>query len=157
MGSWTKKDVVEALTARLGSREAATQAVEGFTGVVTRAVAQGDRVTLTGFGSFEPVARRARTGRNPRTGQSVQIPPRVSPVFRPGTAFKNLVGDPSLLPDDTPVAQGVAAAPRARAPRPEPDGATLPDPRPEKASAKKSGKAEGKGKKSKKGKKHKKS
>ncbi len=59
--------------------------------VVGETVAKGERVTLAGFGTFERRRRRARLGRNPRTGEAVKIPATVKPWFRPGKAFKQAV------------------------------------------------------------------
>ncbi len=55
------------------------------------AVAAGDKVTFTGFGSFEKRDRAARQGRNPQTGEVIQIPASSVPAFSPGKAFKDAV------------------------------------------------------------------
>lgn len=60
--------------------------------VVREAVAKGERVTLSGFGTFERRRRHARVGRNPHTGRAVPIPPTLRPAFRPGKAFRDAVG-----------------------------------------------------------------
>jgi nucleoid DNA-binding protein len=65
--------------------------IEAFMDVVMDTVNKGDSVTLTGFGTFKSMHRKARTGRNPQTGESIQIPARNVPVFRPGKSFKELV------------------------------------------------------------------
>jgi DNA-binding protein HU-beta len=54
-------------------------------------VAAGDRVTLPGFGTFEPRSRAARSGRNPQTGEVMQIAASKAPAFKPATAFKQAV------------------------------------------------------------------
>lgn len=54
-------------------------------------MARGNKVALTGFGSFEPRLRAARNGRNPATGESMHIPSSTSPVFTPSKAFKDQV------------------------------------------------------------------
>ena len=54
-------------------------------------VARGERVVLSGFGTFERTKRNPRTGRNPHTGEAVQIPARNVPSFRPGRLFKEAV------------------------------------------------------------------
>lgn len=56
------------------------------------AVSQGDKVTLVGFGSFEPRERRAREGRNPKTGDKMEIPATRVPAFSAGKLFKDRVG-----------------------------------------------------------------
>ena len=60
-------------------------------GVIAATLKSGGKVTLAGFGTFETRRRKARTGRNPRTGQTIQIPARRSPAFRPGKTFKDAV------------------------------------------------------------------
>ena len=55
------------------------------------AVAEGDKVTLVGFGSFEPRERKAREGRNPKTGDKMEIPATTVPAFSAGKLFKEKV------------------------------------------------------------------
>ena len=89
-----KADLVDEISARTGqTKVAVAAAIESMMDVVIGAVADGASVTLSGFGTFEPKERRARTGRNPRTGVAVPIPPKTVPVFRPGNTFKDAVGD----------------------------------------------------------------
>ncbi len=85
-----KAQLVDALQDRLGGRRAATEALEAIVDVITTNVAQGEKVIITGFGTFERADRAPRTGRNPRTGDVVQIEQTSVPRFRPGTAFKEL-------------------------------------------------------------------
>ena len=59
--------------------------------VITKTVAKGKKVTLVGFGTFEPRKRAARTGRNPQTGKEIQIPAKKVPVFSAGKKFRELV------------------------------------------------------------------
>jgi DNA-binding protein HU-beta len=65
---------------------------------VTRAVASGERVAITGFGVFEKVVRPARTGRNPRTGATVKIKKTTVPKFKAGQSFKDVVSGAKKLP-----------------------------------------------------------
>ncbi|MEM9220107.1 MAG: HU family DNA-binding protein [Cyanobacteria bacterium P01_F01_bin.150] len=58
---------------------------------IIEAVSDGDKVTLVGFGSFEPRARKAREGRNPKTGEAMTIPATVVPAFSAGKLFKEKV------------------------------------------------------------------
>ena len=58
---------------------------------IMESVANGDRVSLVGFGSFEPRARKARDGRNPQTGQTIKIPATTVPAFSAGKGFKEMV------------------------------------------------------------------
>jgi DNA-binding protein HU-beta len=59
--------------------------------VIRERVVRGERVVLSGFGTFERVRRNARTGRNPHTREAVRIPARNQPSFRPGAAFRQAV------------------------------------------------------------------
>lgn len=93
-----KAQLIDTLSDRLGSRKAATDAVEGVIDTVTRAVASGERVAITGFGVFERVARPARTGRNPRTGAAVKIKKTTVPKFKAGQSFKDVVSGAKKLP-----------------------------------------------------------
>lgn len=93
-----KAELVEALEIRLGSRKLATDAVEAVIDTIVRSVAKGERVAISGFGTFERVARAARTGRNPRTGTPVKIKKTNAPKFKPGTAFKAFVAAPRSMP-----------------------------------------------------------
>src|SRR4051794_10780638 len=72
-------------------KRAAENAVDAVFDTILRAVAQGEKVALTGFGVFEKVDRAARTGRNPRTGETVKVKKTSVPKFRPGTQFKGVV------------------------------------------------------------------
>lgn len=58
---------------------------------IMESVAGGDKVSLVGFGSFEPRDRKARDGRNPQTGQTIKIPATTVPAFSAGKGFKELV------------------------------------------------------------------
>mgnify|MGYP001506541208 CR=1 FL=1 len=69
-----KADLVDRLEVRLGSKKAALEAVEAVVDVIIREVAAGNKVGITGFGTFERVDRAARTGRNPQTGAEIEIP-----------------------------------------------------------------------------------
>ncbi len=69
----------------------AAKAVNAFTEVVTQALTQGDTVTLPGFGAFTTTVRAARTGRNPRTGEPIEIAESVIPKFKAGKALKDQI------------------------------------------------------------------
>lgn len=109
-----KADLVDALEGRLGGKKAATEAIEAIFDVIIREVAHGGKVGITGFGTFERADRAARTGRNPRTGQSVRIDSTAIPKFRPGTAFKMYVAEPATLPKAGPAAARAAAGTAAQ-------------------------------------------
>lgn len=59
--------------------------------VITEQVACGEQVQIIGFGTFEKRTRPARQGRNPRTGEVMEIPEKTAPAFKPGKAFKQFV------------------------------------------------------------------
>lgn len=87
-----KADLIDEVAARTGqAKVAAAAAIEAAMDIIIEAVAESESVTLSGFGTFEARARKARTGRNPRTGDPVPIPPRTVPSFRPGNTFRDAV------------------------------------------------------------------
>ncbi len=96
-----KAQLIDKLSVHLGSKKAATDAVEAVIDTVTRAVASGERVAITGFGVFHKVARPARTGRNPRTGAAVKIKATTVPKFKAGQSFKDVVSGAKKLPKVT--------------------------------------------------------
>ena len=59
--------------------------------IITKTVAEGEEVKLVGFGSFCKTIRKAKTGRNPKTGQTIKVPNTAVPRFRPGKDFKSQV------------------------------------------------------------------
>ena len=73
------------------TKKDATAAVEALFEVVTESLAEGDRVQVIGFGSFEVRDRAARKGRNPQTGEEIQIPATKVPAFKAGKALKDAV------------------------------------------------------------------
>ena len=86
-----KRDLIDAISGRLGDKKSATEAVNAVLETIQSAVASGDKVAITGFGVFEKTDRPARTARNPATNQIVQVPASSVPKFRPGADFKALV------------------------------------------------------------------
>lgn len=93
-----KAELVQQLEGQLGSKKAAADALNAVIDTITRAVVKGEKVSITGFGTFEKVTRAARKGRNPRTGESVRIKRTNVPKFRPGATLKGYVADPKTLP-----------------------------------------------------------
>jgi DNA-binding protein HU-beta len=69
----------------------AERALEAVLDTITNTVAKGDKVTIPGFGTFEPRERGARTGRNPQTGEAVKIKASKAPKFTPGAGLKQAV------------------------------------------------------------------
>jgi len=87
-----KAELIDTVAARLGySKREVTEIVDAFIEETKRAVASGDKVAVSGFGVFEAQARKARLGRNPRTGETVKIKATKLPKFRPGAEFKAVV------------------------------------------------------------------
>jgi DNA-binding protein HU-beta len=99
-----RSDLIARMTERLGGdRAAAAAAVSGVLEEIETAVARGERVTLTGFGTFDRRARAARTARNPRTGDAVRVDASVVPFFRPAAGFKGLLHLPDGASDPASV------------------------------------------------------
>ncbi len=73
------------------SKAAATRAVDTVLGSITDTLAKGETVALVGFGTFSVKNRAARTGRNPRTGEAIDIPAAKVPSFKAGKALKDAV------------------------------------------------------------------
>jgi DNA-binding protein HU-beta len=69
----------------------AGRALDATVAVITESLAKGESVTLIGFGTFEVRDRAARTGRNPRTGETIQIKASKNAAFKPGKALKDAV------------------------------------------------------------------
>jgi len=86
-----KRDLIDAISGRLGDKKSATEAVNAVLDAIQDAVAKGDKVAITGFGVFEKSERPARTARNPATGATIEVPKSSVPKFRPGADFKALV------------------------------------------------------------------
>ena len=87
-----KSELVEAVADNADlTRAAAARAVDAVLSNVTTALKQGDQVTLVGFGTFEVRSRKARTGRNPQTGEEITIKASNSPAFKAGKALKDAV------------------------------------------------------------------
>lgn len=73
------------------SKVAGAKALDAFLSAIVTAVSKGDSVTLVGFGSFKPVKRAARNGKNPKTGAALKIPATTVPRFSAGAGFKTAV------------------------------------------------------------------
>jgi DNA-binding protein HU-beta len=87
-----KGELIDVVAGEAGlSKADATRAVEAVLGAVTKALKSGDQVSLVGFGTFVAKKRAAREGRNPRTGEMIQIPASVVPGFKAGKALKDAV------------------------------------------------------------------
>lgn len=87
-----KTELIEAIAKSAELTKAdAERALNATIDAVVKAVAKGDTVTLVGFGTFKPVKRAARTGRNPATGAALKIAASTSPKFTAGATFKTAV------------------------------------------------------------------
>ena len=71
------------------SKKQAEQALGAFIDSVTEALKEGDKVQLMGFGTFEAKERAARTGRNPSTGETIEIPASKTPTFKAGKGLRD--------------------------------------------------------------------
>ncbi len=87
-----KADLVNHVAASAGlSKTSAADAVEAVIGGITGALQQGQAVSLVGFGTFSVAERAARTARNPRTGEAIDVPASSAPKFKAGKALKDAV------------------------------------------------------------------
>lgn len=87
-----KSELIDAVSAKAGLTKADTdRAFKAFVEVITGAMAKGDSVALVGFGTFLVRERQARSGRNPRTGETISIESAKIPAFKAGKALKDAV------------------------------------------------------------------
>lgn len=87
-----KTELVAAIAEKADlSKKDAEAALKAFVDSVSEALKEGDKVSLVGFGTFEVSERSARTGRNPQTGETIEIAASRSPKFKAGKALKDLV------------------------------------------------------------------
>lgn len=85
-----KSELIEAMAAKADiSKSAAGDALEGMLEAVTTTLKKGDSLALVGFGTFSVGSRAARTGRNPRTGETIQIKASKNAKFKAGKALKD--------------------------------------------------------------------
>lgn len=89
-----KTDLIAAIAKETGlTKKDAEGAVKAFVDVVSQELKKGGKVQLVGFGTFEVSERAAREGRNPQTGDAMEIQASKTPKFKAGKALKNLVND----------------------------------------------------------------
>lgn len=89
-----KVELIETIASKSGiSKKDVEKTIHAFTNVVTDALVDGDKVQIVGFGTFEVIERAARTGRNPKTGESIKIDASKSPKFKAGKSLKDAVND----------------------------------------------------------------
>lgn len=88
----TKLEVATALRDKTGlSQKHALEAVELFLDSIKESLKNGEKVSLVGFGTFYVKTKEARNGRNPRTGEKIQIPAKSVVIFKPGKEFRDQV------------------------------------------------------------------
>lgn len=88
----TKAELIEKMAQRAKiSKRAAGIALNTFVEATTTALKSGDKVALVGFGTFSVSKRKARTARNPRTGEAIEVPAKMAPKFKAGRDLKNAV------------------------------------------------------------------
>jgi DNA-binding protein HU-beta len=94
-----KTQLIDELSSRFqGNKKAAGEALEAVVDTITRTVAKGEKVAITGFGVFEKIDRPARLARNPATGERVRVKKTSVPRFKAGTGFKDVVSGAKKLP-----------------------------------------------------------
>ncbi|AER57052.1 putative DNA-binding protein HU-beta [Pseudoxanthomonas spadix BD-a59] len=87
-----KAELIEAVAGRSDlSKADSTRAVDAVIASITEALKGGDSVTIVGFGTFQVRGRAARTGRNPKTGENIDIAASKNPAFKAGKALKDAV------------------------------------------------------------------
>lgn len=90
----TKADLVEQVADAIGpgvTKKDCALVVDGFLNAVKRALVQGEHIEIRGFGTFKVRERKSRKARNPRTGDTVQVPARSVPVFKPSKHLSSQV------------------------------------------------------------------
>jgi DNA-binding protein HU-beta len=94
-----KSQLIDKLSTRFeGNKKQAAHALESVLDTITREVARGEKVAITGFGSFERKVRKAGTARNPSTGETIRTKKKNVPKFTPGQDLKNVVSGAKKLP-----------------------------------------------------------
>jgi DNA-binding protein HU-beta len=86
-----KSELITHMAQALDSQRDAESALNSLLDAISAALVKGDKVTLPGLGTFKISKRKARTGRNPRTGETVKIKARNVPQFTPGKKLKNAI------------------------------------------------------------------
>ena len=95
----TKAQIIDILAEGTGLTKTETAAViDGFLATINWAVSQDKRVMLRGFGTFQPVQRRERLTRNPRTGEKITVAARRAVVFRPAKELREDMNKPAAPP-----------------------------------------------------------
>jgi nucleoid DNA-binding protein len=94
MMGMTKADLARSIAKKHNlTQKEAVRVVDAILDTISDALSQGEKVELRGFGSFTVKTRPGRTARNPKTGESVYVPPKVSPAFKGSKALKKLLDE----------------------------------------------------------------
>lgn len=87
-----KAELIEEVAGQTGlTKRTSGKAVDAVVSAISDCLARGEKVTLVGFGTFRVIKRKARVGRNPQTGGTIQVPAKKVPKFVPGKNLKNKV------------------------------------------------------------------
>jgi len=104
MGNVTKKDIVDEIAARTGLTQVDTKIiVECFLDAIAKSLSDGKNIEIRGFGRFKVKEKKARTARNPRTGEMVQIEAGRKPIFEASKELKVVLNHDGEAPADKPV------------------------------------------------------
>ena len=92
--SMNKTELIAAVAEKAEiSKKDAEKAIKAFTDVVSESLVKGDKIQMVGFGTFEVAERAARTGRNPKTKETIEIAASRTPKFKAGKALKDMVNE----------------------------------------------------------------
>jgi integration host factor subunit beta len=107
----TKADLIDQVSAMAElTRKDSEVIVETVFDIIVRSLRVGDKIEIRGFGSFRTRQRKSRIGRNPKTGERVEVPAKKIPFFKPSKELKDVVNEAGTVP----------AAPEAMPPAPTP-------------------------------------
>jgi len=88
-----KAELIEEVRTETGlTKKVSREAVDAVISAITDCLSREEKVTLVGFGTFQVMERKARKGRNPRTGEGIQIPAKMIPKFKAGKSLREVVG-----------------------------------------------------------------
>ncbi len=88
----TKKDIIELVAKKANlTNKASRESIQTFLNVIRDSLRRGEKVVITGFGTFSVRSRAARIGRNPKTGEKITLAARKAPGFSPGKTFKKAI------------------------------------------------------------------
>jgi len=91
----TKADLVEHITRKIGfSRRKSAEAVDSLLELFKETLERGEKIKISRFGSFQVMIKKGKKGRNPRTGEEVQIPARKVLIYRPSPLLKKILNKP---------------------------------------------------------------